>query len=366
MIRANIFSAPLRTLNQAGFILPLLRNQQLFKQYGITFSVYSDLKRFLTKGADVVLTDSRTIQQLFNEDKSAIIDLLTQMRNSARLLFFDLEDSSGTGFFWLLPHVDKYCKAYVYRDRTLYCKEHYAGRIWPDYYHKAFGVSDSSPRENAIVKSPSDLKKIHHGYLLGLLDFTSVRPWSRSLRNFEFQRRLGLLSKVSRDPPTHRVAQPHRPRHRDISCRINMALRRESLAFHRTLIAKTLGTRTDMHKISLPLYMNEMKDSKVVISPFGWGEINLPRDYEVAVAGAILMKPQFDHLETFPPIFDRHTTVFFDWDCSDLNSKITTILRHHDDYIPMAQELQRRYMRYVFTYDGALDFVKHVKELLLL
>ena len=54
-----------------------------------------------------------------------------------------------------------------------------------------------------------------------------------------------------------------------------------------------------------------------MLSPFGWGELCL-RDYEAVLGGALLLKPDMSHLETWPDVFVPHDTYApFDWDATD-------------------------------------------------
>jgi len=50
-------------------------------------------------------------------------------------------------------------------------KRLYGGRIWTDYYHKNYGVSDVEINKPCLVKNISDLNKIYVGYLSGLVNY---------------------------------------------------------------------------------------------------------------------------------------------------------------------------------------------------
>ena len=102
-----------------------------------------------------------------------------------------------------------------------------------------------------------------------------------------------------------------------------------------------------------------MRNSKVVISPFGWGEINVPRDYEVALSGSVLLKPDISHLDTWPNIFNKDTVVQYKWDLSDLSELVEKILNNYDDYIEFAIKLQDQYKYYSFGRLGEEKFCKY-------
>ena len=50
-------------------------------------------------------------------------------------------------------------------------------------------------------------------------------------------------------------------------------------------------------KINYYKYHKLLEDSKVVISPFGWGELAY-RDFEAFYNSCLLLKPNIDHLIT--------------------------------------------------------------------
>lgn len=78
-------------------------------------------------------------------------------------------------------------------------------------------------------------------------------------------------------------------------------------------------------KVPIDEYYNLMSRSKIVIAPFGYGEI-APRDLESCFVGSILVKPIMSHIETVPNIYTDENMVFCEWDYSDLNLKITETL----------------------------------------
>lgn len=69
-------------------------------------------------------------------------------------------------------------------------------------------------------------------------------------------------------------------------------------------------------------YLRELEESKMCLSPFGYGEICW-RDYEAAMCGALLLKPDVSHLRSSPDLFVKNETyVPVAWDWSDLQEKV--------------------------------------------
>lgn len=87
-------------------------------------------------------------------------------------------------------------------------------------------------------------------------------------------------------------------------------------------------------KVPLQEYYNLMARSKIVIAPFGYGEI-APRDLESAMLGCVLIKPDMGHVETAPNIYNPETFIPCQWDFGDLTALIGACL---NDY-----ELKREY-----------------------
>lgn len=69
-------------------------------------------------------------------------------------------------------------------------------------------------------------------------------------------------------------------------------------------------------------FVQEMTQSKLCFSPFGYGEVCW-RDYESFATGALLLKPNMDHLMVDPDIFiPNETYISLEWDLSDFEDKI--------------------------------------------
>ena len=69
-------------------------------------------------------------------------------------------------------------------------------------------------------------------------------------------------------------------------------------------------------------YAEEMQAAKICLSPFGYGEICY-RDYEAALHGCLLFKPNMSHVHSEADIFRPFETyVPVNWDYSDLGEKV--------------------------------------------
>lgn len=98
--------------------------------------------------------------------------------------------------------------------------------------------------------------------------------------------------------------------------------------------------------ISSKQYFQELAQSKLCFSPFGYGEVCW-RDFEAIQAGALLLKPDMSHLRTEPDIYrDGETYVSIAWDYSDLQEK-ANFYAHNDKerrrIVDNAREIMRDY-----------------------
>lgn len=103
--------------------------------------------------------------------------------------------------------------------------------------------------------------------------------------------------------------------------------------------------------IRLPIeeYYNRMLNSKIILAPFGFGEI-APRDLEAAMFGAVLIKPDMSHIDTIPDLYVPYQTyVPCKHDFSDLNEKIDYVLSDFNNLQKFYVENMRS--RYKEIYD---------------
>ena len=147
-------------------------------------------------------------------------------------------------------------------------------------------------------------------------------------------------------------------------CRFNTNYVKDSVAFQRKEVAKILKNKLQTKKINRYSFFNELKNTKVVISPFGLGEITL-KDFEVFITGGLLMKPNMNHLNTWPNFYTEDTYVSFDWDLKNLSEKLELVLDNYNDYIELAVNAQDRYKYYVSSTDGNNEIVSRFRDIVL-
>jgi hypothetical protein len=104
-------------------------------------------------------------------------------------------------------------------------------------------------------------------------------------------------------------------------------------------------------KINKSNYLKELRGSKIVLSPFGFGEICY-RDFEAMLSGSLLIKPTMNHVDTFPDLFiENETYIPLNWDLSDLNEKIIDINSNYGDYIKVSRNAFEKFYFFQNSYD---------------
>ncbi len=79
-------------------------------------------------------------------------------------------------------------------------------------------------------------------------------------------------------------------------------------------------------------YQQKIIESKILISPYGFGEYGAPRDVQSAQVAAVLIKPKMDWIDTKPNMYvDGETYISCKEDYSDLEEKVDYVLSNYDE-----------------------------------
>lgn len=242
------------------------------------------------------------------------------------VVMLDDAASTGTQKMWHLKKypgkVIGYVKKQLLVDRNLY-KTKYPRSRW--HY---FQLSKLSPQLDNVTKADNDvddqvLSKVHLGWNLGLIERHGIDVQTKS-----------NWSKV-RDIDVHFSIKT---KHSTKVERGNLGKIDDHYAFHRAsceTILDEIVKRNDLTtsgKCRGPSYEEKMTRSKVCLSPLGLGEVCF-RDFEAISQGAILVKPDMSHLETWPDIYQPlKTYIPVKWDWSDLESTLLDVIRNHKKY----------------------------------
>lgn len=360
MLNIHILTPGFASPNGRAFLFPLHVHCRHLADLGVQFRCFIHAGPEIAE-CDVLIIDSRFYSKRWAHDEQAALDELAVFAQRIKsVLYFDISDSTGWLQAQVLPFVTRYYKAQLLKDRNVYRKPQYGNRIYADNYHKKFGVTDDEPATTRLVGSVKELDKLRVSWNSGLADYSLWGPM-----------RMGLRQRVSADwllsfPREFTPAQ--RDRAIPFTCRFGVNYQRETVSFQRRRIRELLGERVPTDKLSRKAYLEEMRDARVAISPFGFGEITL-KDFEAFLCGALVLKPNMSHMETWPDLFrDGETITTHKWDLSDFSAVLEASLADNVKRLEIAERGQQSYRHHIATQSGheefCLRFSRIVKEAL--
>lgn len=275
------------------------------------------------------------------------------MRESAperKLIFMDPFAQASSNFFNVLPYVDAFLKRQHLKDVQQYHNQFIGGNAFTDFLAKRFQFDFS----DWSVGSP-----IPRGY-----EHRIVAGWN-----------LGTANRFRKALHQNLWSTLRRPRKDiDVFCRLSLGsqTKKEWYCDYRlaavnalkplerdyTVIA-TAGFIEASEFVPPRQYLQELKRSRIVFSPFGWGE-SCWRDFEAICYDCLLIKPSMEHIITEPNIFIKDQTyVAVEWDFSDLEEKCRYYLDHPDEMHRIVNNARQVYEEYF----QQKKFVKKIENL---
>ncbi len=306
---------------------------------------------------DVLIVEDQVVT---SQDRSTRAQLQQLREHTSRLLWFDTSDSTGTVDTEVVPLVDGYYKKQLLTDREQYLDPWRGSRPFTEYYYDQFDIDAPGGDGQAQIAVESDLDKLGVFWNIGLdLQF----PGSGTL----FKHLPDAISK--RVPWSVLLNGPRvwagadRLRSVAISARFSKSFEERAVEFHRRQMIETLGDRVESDKLSTIQYWRELRTTKLLLSPFGWGEI-CRRDFEGFMSGCLVVKPLMEHLDTWPPLYeDSETVLGVDWDMSDLDQRIEWALENDTEARKIARTGQSRYYRYLASDEAGDLFAERFADI---
>jgi hypothetical protein len=284
---------------------------------------------------------SRTPKDLSEED----IDLMKGLRDKYKtIVFLNGQPEAGTNRLDLMPYVDRLFYKSIFADVANYKKDLYGKNLFADYYHKNYGIDDPDGGYHYNPPVEADSGRVELSWNIGVGGYPRWHQRQRlgtiaARANFP---RLGRLLRThpSAAPPDfsgdNRSIAVH-ARIDPVSC--------PSIAYQRKLFLEKIkglpGFLTGL--VEQARYYSELYDSKMVLSPFGWGEVCF-RDFEAIVSGSLLLKPDMSHLKTWPDVYIPYETyVPLKWDGSDIQEKSEAYLANGGERMRIARNAWEEY-----------------------
>lgn len=310
------------------------------------------LKLSITGRFDIVFLAFHHASTLIGQNAEKRLNLVKKLKNRCKLLcWMDTADSTGNCLFDVLPYVDLYFKKQMLNDIEQYTKEFYCGRPYADYYHKKFGLTDEA-LDN--VKYPAAdiqyLNKLRVSWNVAFYDRIGSR-WKFYLHPFSINNPNLQLEDNERTLDVHYGGS-------------NPKMYGDVVGYQRKKILELINdlkdaTHPDVYKkIPREEYLEELKHSKSIASPFGWGECCL-RDFEAFYNRAVLLKPSMEHCVTYPDVYQEFKTYIpVKWDFSDFEEKVQ--LMDSDEFKKLAKYGQENYIEYRIGPNAKRYFAEHI------
>lgn len=357
MIFIDILSPGSIHHNTRGIITPLKIWARKILDANINFKFINKFSN-ISEG-DIILIDSKYHRDLWLKKKEKIFEDFSYFRKRYnKIIYLDTADSTGWIEKEIFAHIDQYWKQQVLKNKMQYLKNMYDNRIYTDYYNKKYNIRDNNIYESDAQLDVKDLDKIKLFWNVGLSNYSinsHIYNYAYNYLKFSF-----LISFKKNN------LNPYIIKDNNIFCRFNSNSYNKLINFHRTKIINKINKnyKVNHNKSNRWKYMNELQRSKISISPFGWGEIAY-RDFETFISNTILLKPDMDHLMTWPNFFLKNETYLdFSWDFENLNSKIENILINYENYKHIALNAFEIYKKYTFDKNASDIFVEHLVNLI--
>ncbi len=339
------------------FFYPLLVNKRRLRELNIILKYYEKVRESIYD-CDAILLDSKFFTKIW-KNSDFVSSLLQKIKEKcAKVIWLDSTASTGSTHFQVMPYVDKYWKKQVLKDMTLYEREYYGARIYTDYYKNKFNLKNEKVQKVEPLKK-GYMDKLYVSWNIGLGPHSTNIKISNIIRKIPWS----LKEKLNY---TYKLKTGHPSNNRKlISFRGSNNYSNKINAFQRIkTIEKLKSMKVETEPISNKKYLDELRNSMISVSPFGYGEICY-RDFEIILAGALLFKPSMEHLKTYPDIYIKNKTyVPFEWDFRDFNEKIDELISNPDMIKLISSAAMDRY-KYLLSDQGQNEFCLRFKTLLM-
>ena len=156
--------------NKNSIIFPFLAFKKELNQSDIFFKILFNLDQ--VNYSDIIIVDSKYHKNYWKNNENKIyIDFIKLKKYSNKLIYFDTTDSTGMIQSEIFNYINRYWKFQILKDKSLYKKSLYGGRIFSNYYHNEFNIND----QNTLYSKPVDSiesDKISLAWNFGLADYS--------------------------------------------------------------------------------------------------------------------------------------------------------------------------------------------------
>jgi hypothetical protein len=355
--------------------------ESLYTLFPLIISKYSHLIKFLytdskevkvAEGACVILVRVFKGNKQFADEDQKKRNYIKELKNRFdRVIMLDDGAGSDSLHHEYMDLVDLYYKGKILKDTSNYLRPMYGRQIFTNYYNEKFGVIDDNVKLREIPNDSSVLKKLRVSWNLGYGIYPMPGAnWIRLARGatgFSMSKALRPWYVYSYKKMIRQLNQPIdcQNKLKKVQARFSYNSLPNTIGYQRKILVQKCKTMESAitGKISSGAYNNEIRKVAAVLSPFGWGEVCL-RDFEAIINGSLLIKPNMDHIETWPSIYQNSKTYLpIDWDGSDIEEIIEYVSNHIMEYRDIVETAKEVYKKSLLAIDHKiLDFLEEATE----
>ena len=262
-------------------------------------------------------------------------ELLALKKNFKKVIYFDDSAATSVILFNVFEYIDEYWKRSIFKNLDLYTKTLYGGHLFSDYYHEKYSINDESDSFSSQTSNGADLTKLKVAWNIGIGAFPLAK---NNILNREYGKIRRLVTGLSASPlitPVKGAIKIYmsamknelekdvniKQKKKSVSGRFESGIYRNSIGHQRVIMQEKIKNKNIFltGKIDRWSFTQEAFSVRGMLSPFGWGEICY-RDFEAAIGGSVLIKPDMSHVETWPNIFTNNSYIPLSWDLNELDS----------------------------------------------
>jgi hypothetical protein len=314
--------------NSYAFIFPVIIN--LNNLTSCSINILYDLPN---DSYDLIFVDSKFFNKEFNLNNfNSIAKQLQKLKKKCKNLIYCDNEASIFINKEIFNYVDFYLKGRLPKNMRSYKKKLYGQREFTDYYHKKYKVKDEIESYSHIIDD-KNISKIILGWNNSICDYSYVSFFKKII--FRVSGKIFFNTKIDIPKKTNLI-----------SARIKQRYQRNTINYHRIIYEKFLSNFCDLHRLSRFNYFRELKNSKFSFSPFGWGEICY-RDFESFFYKCILIKPDMEHITTWPNLYIKNKTYIpVPWNVSN-NDNFIKIFENEKKLVKIGRFGYKNYLKYL-------------------
>jgi hypothetical protein len=355
--------------------------EALYTLFPLLTSKYSHLITFLNleskearqaEGECVILVRVFKGNKDFSDDiqkkRDYIIDFKKRFN---RVVMLDDSDGSDSLHYEYMDLVDLYFKGKLLKKKEGYLKPVYGRQLFSDYYNNKFGIVDEKVKWRDVPDDPAVLNKLRISWNLGYGIYPMPNSYliklARSVTHYNISKVLKPWFVYSYKKMLDNMSKPV-----DYSKKVNKVHARfgsnalpNTIGYQRRIFLQKCqeNRNTITGKVKPEYYKKEISQVGAVLSPFGWGEVCF-RDFEAIMNGSLLIKPNMDHIETWPDVYRSSTTYLpINWDGDDLLDTIDQVTDNIKAYTSIMEGAKETYKKSLLELDNkVLNFLEEASS----